>query len=140
MPSILEQLGIDTSLTPPAGGAPGITPEGQTVGAAPVAEANASANLGSSKEIADTIVAGAVAALEQVVGIYGYTTEEGKNITKAIDNLMKVVPESKIKEVQGQLGAMLSGGGIPAMPPTGAPAGAPAGAPPAMPPAAPAGV
>ena len=136
MPSALEQLGIDTNLSAPAGGETGLNKEGQPNQAMPVTEATQPAKLGSSKEIAETIVAGAIIALEQVVAIYGYTTEEGKKIARAIDNLSSVVPESKIKEVQGQLGSVL-GGGMPTMqppatPPTGMPAGMPTGVTPTM--------
>jgi len=128
MPSILEQLGIDTKLSAPAGGETGLSPEGQPQGAMPVTEAAQPSKLSSSKEMADMIVAGAIAALDQVVAVYGYTTEEGKKIARAIDNLSAVVPESKVKEVQGQLSSMLSGGGapmgMPGMPSSVVPGGA----------------
>jgi len=123
MPNVLEQLGIDTNLSAPAGGETGLNKEAQANQAIPVTEATQPAKLGSSKEIAETIVAGAIIALEQVVAIYGYTTEEGKKIAKAIDNLSSVVPENKIKEVQGQLGTALSGGMQTIQPPATSPAG-----------------
>jgi len=127
MPSVLVQLGIDTNLSAPAGGETGLNKEAKPNKAIPVTEATQPAKLSSSKEIAETIVAGAIIALEQVVAIYGYTTEEGKKIARAIDNLFSVVPESKIKELQGQLGSVL-GGNMLAMqpsvtPPTGMPIG-----------------
>jgi hypothetical protein len=125
MPSVLEQLGIDTNLSAPAGGETGLNKEAEPNKAMPVTEATQPAKLSSSKEIAETIIAGAIIALEQVVAIYGYTTEEGKKIARAIDNLSSVVPESKIKEVQGQLGSVLGGNMLAmqplATPPTGMP-------------------
>jgi len=135
MPSVLEQLGIDANLSAPAGGQTGLNKEAEPNQSMPVTEATQPARLESSKEIAETIIAGAIIALEQVVAIYGYTTEEGKKIAKAIDNLSSVVPEGKLKEVQGQLGSAL-GGSMPAMqpptPPTGMPAGMPTGGTPTM--------
>jgi len=132
MPSVLEQLGIDTNLSAPAGGEVGLNEEAQPNKSIPVTEATQPAKLSSSKEIAETIIAGTIIALEQVVAIYGYTTEEGKKIARAIDNLSTVVPESKIKEVQGQLGSVL-GGSMQAMQPSAiSPTGMPTGGIPAM--------
>jgi len=135
MPDVLSQLGIDTNLTSPAGGEAGISQEGYANNAIPVTEAENPAMLGSSKEIAETILAGAIIALEQVVSIYGYTTEEGKKIARAIDSLSSVVPEGKIKEVQGQLRNLINTGGMMPEMPMGAPAMPAEGGAPMPPPA-----
>lgn len=102
MPGVLEQLGIKLPPLPETGVASGkgITEEGRPAGAIPVAEATATAGLGNLKDIGESIVAGAILALEQVVPAFGITTEEGRSILKAIDALSKVVSPEKITEVQ----------------------------------------
>jgi hypothetical protein len=138
MPSTLEQIGVNLPpIDPYSGGittgktsvmpATGMTPEGQPQGAQPVAEAQSPATLASAKDIADTIIAGAIIALEQVVSAYGVTSEQGKKILRAISSLEGIVPEEKVKDVQIQLSGMLS---QPAGMTTGQPTGMTVGIPP----------
>lgn len=141
MPDILEQIGVklpppptaglDTSTQPPDTGMteiPGATPKE----ASPVVEASSPMSMSALKDITDTLLAGCVLVIEQAITQYGVTTEEGKHLLKAIDHLMAVVPESKIKEAATQITSVMQpskGASVP--PPTGGVPPAGGGLPPA---------
>ena len=107
---VLRQLGIDL---PTIEGMP--TGQPSSVVPTPV----------NIEELADVLVATAILSLEQALSIVGYTSEKGRQIAKALDSLVDVVGEDKIKEVQmmATMGGMPPAGGMPSggMPPTGMP-------------------
>lgn len=123
MPSILEQLGVNIPPMPDAGvaGGSGVTPEGSPAQAMPMAEAKSTAGLGNLRDIGESIVAGAILALEQVIPAFGITSEEGKAILKAVDMLSKVVSEEKINEVQTMMTVGIQASPTPTTTPTPTP-------------------
>lgn len=131
--SVLEQLGVKLP-PPPVGGMDTnqSTPEASAtpLNTQPVVEATSPIAMAGVKDMIDTLLGGAVLVIEQAAVHYGLTTEDGKKLMKAIDYIMSVIPETKVKEAEAQLGGLIKGGAM-GMLQTGLPTQQPAGVPPA---------
>jgi len=62
-------------------------------------------------ELAKTLIVGAIMSLEGALQIYGYTSDEGKSIAKAIDVLENVIPENELQQLKAQMGMLMGGMG-----------------------------
>lgn len=62
-------------------------------------------------ELAKTLIVGAIMSLEGALQIYGYTSDEGKSIAKAIDVLEEVIPENELQQLKAQMGMLIGGMG-----------------------------
>lgn len=67
-------------------------------------------------EYVDILIAGAITALEEALSITGYTSERGKRIAKALDNLHDVIGDEVLMKVKTMITASMGGvGGMPTM-------------------------
>lgn len=71
-------------------------------------------------EIGNTMIASAILGLEMALSVFGYASEKGQAITKAIDVLLDAIGEDKYNELKAQmLGMMNSMGSMPQLPQSG---------------------
>lgn len=71
-------------------------------------------------ELGNTMIASAILGLEMTLSIFGYASEKGQAITKAIDVLLDVIGEDKYNELKAQMIGMMGGmGGMPQLPQLG---------------------
>lgn len=104
---ILKQLGIEV---------PNITGMEQANPVAPMP-------LGVD-ELGNTMIASAILGLEMALSVFGYASEKGQAVGKAIDVLLDAIGEEKYNELKAQMLGMMGGmggiggmGGMPQTPP-----------------------